>query len=574
VIVKKYLILFSILFATQLCLGAAKSGGTLRLASISDPKTFNLIIAQETSTTEAVGLLFEGLTKINGETTEAEPCLAESWSHSEDGLEWTFVLRKGVLWFDGKELSADDVLFTYNSLIYNKDIPSSSRDIFTVDGKIFKVEKIDNYTVKFTTPTPYAPLLYNLSQPILPKHILEKSVQDSKFNEMWGINTKPSDLIGTGPFKLVEYLPGQRLVYEKNSNYWKKDSEGNTLPYIDKIVTYIVQNIDAQILKFKAGEIDIVSLQGKDYAIVKGEEKKKNCTVYDCGPSFGTDFLSFNMSPIFTDKQKLVWFGDINFRQAIAFAIDRESMINNVLYGMGSVQHASMSESAKAFYNPNVKHYECDTKRSKDILKNAGFVDSDNDGILEKPAGVPVKFTILTNAENNMRVDLGTIIQSDLKAIGIDASLRPIDFNNLVTKLNYTHDWDCVLLGFTGGIEPHSGKNVWAIDGQLHIWNQKPEAQRTQSMTEEPTTNYQQQTADWEKEIDRLFNTGVQELDPQKRKQIYDKWQEITAENLPLIYTVNAKVIYAINNKIKNIRPSAYGGALHNVEGIWIEEIK
>lgn len=562
---KLYFLISLFLFVHSIGSADTKKSGTLRLATISDPKTFNLIIAQETSTTSAVGLLFEGLTDVDGITTEVEPQLAESWEHSEDGLEWTFNLRKGVKWFDGHEFTADDVVFTYNDLIYNKDIPCSARDIFTIAGKPFKVEKIDKHKVKITTPTPYAPLLMNLGQSILPKHILDKSVKNGKFTETWGVNTAPKDIIGTGPYMLSEYLPAQRLVYKKNPNYWKKDKKGNSQPLIDSIVTYIVQNIDAQLLKFRSGEIDIVSVPGKDYYLIKSEAKKKNYTVYDTGPAFGTNFITFNQSIIYTDKAKQNWFKNLKFRQAVSYAIDRETIINNVMAGMGAPQYAAMSPAAKLFYDPNVIKYPYDPKKAKKLLKEAGFIDSDNDGYLEKPKGVPVEFLVLTNAENNIRVDIGSIIQSDLKAIGIEALFRPIDFNNLVNRLNFSHDWDAILLGFTGGIEPHSGKNVWATDGQLHIWNPKPKDEKQIKL-------WQENIPAWETEIDTLFNKGVQELDIEKRRKIYWEWQEIVSEYLPLIYTVNAKAIYAVNNRLKNIKPTAYGGTLHNIEEISIKE--
>jgi peptide/nickel transport system substrate-binding protein len=564
---KRIYLIILFLLISAICFGETKNQATLRLTSSSDPKTFNLIIAQETSTTDAIGMLFEGLTKTNGVTTETEPALASSWSHSENGLEWIFNLRENVQWFDGKNFTADDVVFTFNDLIYNKDIPCSARDIFTMEGKPFKIEKIDTYKIKITTPAPYAPLLYHLSQPILPKHILEESVNMKKFSEIWGINTPPENIVGTGPFKLTEYLPSQRLVYEKNPNYWMTDKDGIKLPYIERIVTYIVQNQDAQLLKFRAGETDIISAQGKDYALLKSEEKNKNYSVYDCGPSFGTDFIAFNLNPVYTDKAKLEWFKDIKFRQAIAYALDRENIINNVLSGMGIPQYAAMNESAKFFYNPNVKKYEYNPEKAKKLLEELGFIDSNNDGILEKPKGTPVKFIMLTNAENNVRVDIGTIIQSDLKTIGLDVSFRPVDFNNLVTKLNYTHDWDSVLIGFTGGIEPHSGKNVWATDGHLHLWNQKPQNENENG---DSALLWSENIQPWEKEIDDLFNKGVQELDPEKRKQIYFKWQEIAAENLPLIYTINSKAIFAVRNTLKNIHPTAYGNVLHNIEEIEI----
>ena len=552
------ILLFSLLLGNPLFSSAAKDspspGGTLHTATISDPKTFNLIVAQETSTTGAVGILFEGLTRINGITTNPEPALAQEWSHQPDGLTWFFKLRQDVTWFDGNKFTAADVVFTFNKLIYNEDIPCSARDIFTINDKKFTITQIDDYTVKITTPTPYAPLLRHLSQPILPKHILAPSVQAGKFPETWGINTPPKQIIGTGPFMLVEYLPSQRLVYKRNPNYWRRNKKGQQLPYLNQLVTYIVQNIDVQLMKFKAGEIDMVSVPGKDYALLKKTAPKENYTIYDCGASLGSTFITFNQNKKYTGDTKWIWFSDLRFRQAVAHAIDKETIINNVMAGMGSSQNSAMSKAAAFFHNPNVRKYLYNPEKAKQLLKQADFVDSNNDGILEKPPGTPVKFVLLTNAENNIRVDIGTIIQSDLKAIGLDVASRPIDFNNLVNKLNYTYKWDSVLIGFTGGIEPHGGKNVWATTGHLHIWNLHPE-----------------EIISWEKEIDTIFDQGVQELDPEKRRRFYWKWQEIVANNLPLIYTVTPKAIYAVNNRLQNIHPTAYGGALHNIEEISIQ---
>jgi len=208
-----------------------KYGGYVVFATTSDPKSFNDILAKETSTTMVTGKIFEGLTKTNAFTSQVEPHLAKSWDHSEDGLEWVFHLREDVFWNDGIAFTADDVIFTYNKLIYNDDIPSSARDIFTIEGEIFKVEKIDSYTVKFTLPIKFAPFLRGLTQTILPKHKLEKSVNEGNFNFIWGIDTDPKEIVGTGPFKLIRYDPGQRLIFKKNPYYWKKSHEGEPLPF-------------------------------------------------------------------------------------------------------------------------------------------------------------------------------------------------------------------------------------------------------------------------------------------------------------------------------------------------------
>ena len=178
-----------------------KYGGELVLATTSDPKSFNDIIAKETSTTEITGYMFEGLTRLNAFTLKVEGQLAQSWDVSPDGLQWTFHLRRGVQWFDGVPFTAADVVFTVNDLIYNPNIPSSSKDIFTINDQPFKVEKLDDYTVKFTLPLKFAPFLRAMSQSILPQHKLKKSVEEGHFNHTWGIDADPQEIIGTGPFR-------------------------------------------------------------------------------------------------------------------------------------------------------------------------------------------------------------------------------------------------------------------------------------------------------------------------------------------------------------------------------------
>jgi len=545
--------------------GASKYGGTLLLSTTSDPKSFNEIIAKESSTSRAIGFLFEGLTKTNGVTTEVEPCLAEEWNISGNGLVWTFFLRKDVKWFDGKPFTSDDVLFTYNSLIYNKDIPSSARDIFTIEDKQIKFEKIDDYTVKLTLPIAFAPLLRLLGQSILPKHALEEAVKAGKFNSTWGVDTLPSKIIGTGPFMLTEFKPSERLVYTKNPNYWQKDKEGKSLPYIDKIVSLIVEKDDIQLVQFESKEIDVMSIREKDFAYLKKKEQKGNYTVYDCGPSFGTNFISFNQNPNVVKQPKLSWFRDKNFRKAIAQSIDKQTIINNVMNGIGYPQDAAMEKAAVIFHNPFVTRYEYDLNEAKRILVDAGYKDNDGDGIIEDKGGNPIKFTLITNADNTIRQSIGTIIVTDLKKLGMDVSFTPMEFNSMVTKLTSTYDWDAVLIGLTGDVEPHGGKNVWTTDGHLHLWNMKPTDAKQLKIWEKYLPS-------WETELDSIFNKGVSELDVAKRKALYWRWQEIVAEELPVIYTVNGAALHGVRNRFGNLQPTSYGGVLHNVEKVCIEE--
>ncbi|MCB9771042.1 MAG: ABC transporter substrate-binding protein [Candidatus Omnitrophica bacterium] len=564
-----FTILFVFLFTVCLpvsahCAELSRYGGTLILSSTSDPKSFNDITAKESSTRSVTGYIFEGLTTMNAVTTQIEPALAERWDVSPDGHIWTFYLRPGVKWNDGQPFTADDVVFTFNDLIYNDEIASSARDIFTIEKQIFKVEKINDLTVKFTLPVKFAPFLNALGQSILPKHKLAQSVKEKKFNFTWGIDTAPTEIVGTGPFKLASYRPGERFVLTRNPLYWKKALNGESLPYLDRIIYIITQNQDTAMLKFIDGEVDYISLRGSEYPLIKPLEKKGNFTVFDSGPDFGSSFIVFNQNTSlnsktqkpFVDPIKSKWFLDINFRRAVAHAIDKAKMIEILMNGLGYPQDSDMNKSAGFFYNPHVNVYDYDLVKAKKILADSGYVDRNGDGWIEDQDGHTVEFNLATNSGNNERVQIASIIRRDLQSIGMKVNFTALEFNTLVTKLNATFDWDAIVLGLTGGIEPHFGKNVWHSTGGLHLWfpSQKMPA-----------------TA-WEKRVDEIFDQGVQELDPNKRKVLYDEFQVIISRELPLVYTVLNSNLYAIRNKFGNLKPTSFGGAFHNVEEIYINQ--
>ena len=531
-----------------------KFKNAISLSTSSDPKSFNPIIAKETSTTLITGFIFEGLTKIDGITLEVKPLLAEKWEVDKTGKRWLFFLRKDVLWSDGEKFTANDVVFTFNELIYNEKIPTSSRDVFTIEGKKIKVRKIDDYKVEFILPEKFAPFLQLMTQEILPEHKLKKVVIENRFTSTWGVNENVENIVGTGPYKIKEYRPGEWIILEKNPYYWKKDKEGKKLPYIDRIVFLIIPDPNMAILKFRTGEIDVLSVRGQDYYILKPLEKIKNFTLYDVGPSLGSEFLSFNQNvDAKIPEYKKNWFCDINFRKAIAHSIDRDSIIKNVYNGFGTYQFGPMNSSCGFFYNDKIIKYSYDLSKAREFLSKSGFYWKDEK--LYDRYGNRVEFTIITNSNNFERIQIGNIIQNDLEKIGMKVNLLPAEFNTLVNKLSITKDWEAVIVGLTGGIEPHGGKNVWKSNGQLHFWNFNNKR------------NYE-----WEKEIDLLFEEGTKYLEKEKRKKIYDRWQYLVSEYLPLIYTANSNVIYAVRNKFENLRVSVYGGVFHNIEELKIKE--
>ncbi|MDD3375325.1 MAG: ABC transporter substrate-binding protein [Candidatus Omnitrophica bacterium] len=568
-VIKKLLIsLVVFLCSVQVALAqdtvSDKYGGQLVFTTTSDPRSFNPVVAKENSTSAVIGYLFEGLTKTDGATLEVLPSLAKSWQVSDNGLVWTFYLREDVLWSDGVPFSADDVVFTFNELIYNDEIPTSSRDIFTIDGKKFEVKRISDHVVQFTLPMRFAPFLRSMGTSIMPKHALKSAVDDKTFSFTWGIDTPVDQIIGTGPYLLSLYQPGQRVVLKANPLYWGKSSEGERLPFIQRIIYLIVQNQDVALLKFLEGETDSCDVRGTDYPLLKPLEKEKNFTVYDLGATFGSNFIVFNQNPRvnpktnkpFVDPIKLSWFQNLEFRKAVAHAIDKKRIVQIVMNDLGYPQYSAMNPSAGIFYNPNVLKYDYDLEKAKQILADAGFVDRNKDGIREDKDGNKVEFNLFTSSNSAERLQIAAIIRHDLEKIGLKVNFLGLEFNNLVAKLIGAYDWDAILIGLTGGIEPHFGKNVWVSNGQLHFWNPGQEQPQTQ----------------WEARVDEIFNLAVQELDDKARKPLYDEWQMIVSRELPLIYTVLGAGISAVRNKFENLNPTVYGGVFHNLEELYIKK--
>ncbi|MFH0918736.1 MAG: ABC transporter substrate-binding protein [Fibrobacterota bacterium] len=548
-----------------------KRGGELITATWGEPRTWNLIVSNETSSSMILAFLFEGLTAINTATAQVKPGLAESWTHSPDYLTWRFNLRKGVTWSDGVPLTADDVVFTLNDLIYNDSIISGYREGLMVDKKKIAVKKIDDYTVEFKLPATFAVFERAAGFAILPRHKLEKFVKNNTFNSAWGINTGVNEIVGTGPFILEKYEPGQRVVLKRNDAYWKKDSAGNALPYLDRVVILTVKDKNAMVLKFKNGETDFCELiSGDDYPMLKPLEKEGGFTMYRLGARMGDEHLMLNQNQgvnpktnkPYLDPVKRKWFSDKKFRQAIAHALDRESMVNIVLNGLGVVLHGPVSPAAGYFYNENIKKYDYNPEKARALLKEAGFTDRNNDGFVEDADNNTVELAILTNYGNTRREKYSEMIRKDLEKAGLKAHYTLVEFNTLIDKLLATYDWDAIVLGTTGGDDPYSGGNVWHSYSPHHQWNPN---QKT------PATV-------WEKRTDEIFDLALKEMDRGRRKALYDEWQDSVAENLPLIPLANPEKIFAVRNKFGNVNPTPLGDAFndeilkffHNIEEIYV----
>lgn len=539
-----------------------KFGGEFKTSVIGEgPKTFNPWEAKDATSSTMGGLMFDGLVMTDAYTGEVVPRLAKS-IEIKNNKEYIIHLRRGLKWSDGKPLTADDVVFTWDKIIFGGFGNTSTRDNLYINGKLPTVSKIDNYTVKFTTPVVFAPFLRQLGSPIAPKHILEPITQKGKgaFSSFWGVSTKPKNFVTSGSFTLKEYIPAQRVTFVRNPNYYMVDKKLQKLPYLDKYIVYIVGDLNNQVLKFEAGELDTLAVHGNNVARFKALEKQGHYTLYNLGPDTSTVFMSFNLNDrkndkgqYFVPKKKQRWFQDVNFRSAIDYAIDRNAMVSNVLYGVGAPLFTAESLSS-LYLNKNLaKGHPKDLQKAKEFLKKSGFYYKN--GKLFDKYGNRVEFELLTNAGNTEREAVGVIIKQDLEEIGIKVNFKPIEFNSLVGKLLNSFDWDMSIIGLTGSpLDPHSSRSVWASDGTMHFFNIK-----------DPTP------APWEKKLDKIFEDAAKTLDTNKRKKYYDEYQQIVYEEKPMLYLYSPVSMVAIRNKFGNIDPTPLGGNTHNLEEIYLK---
>ena len=547
---------------------AGQYGGNIVISTIGEgPKTFNPWNSKDNTSSSASEIMFDSLVTTDAYTGEVIPKMAKSIETLPDKKTYIIELRKGLKWSDGKEITADDVVYTWNTLIFGGFGNTSTRDAMYIDGKLPTVSKIDKYTVKFVTPKPFSPFLRQISVPIAPEHVLKKITDRGPraFDSFWSSNVNPEDLVTSGAFRLKEYVPAQRIVYERNPNYYIIDEKNQKLPYIDKYIMLIVGDLNNELLKFKSKEIDMVGLRGTNVSIFKEQEKHSDYQIFNLGPDTGTMYLGINMNnrknstgKYYVDPVKQKWFNDLNFRKAVDYAIDRENIVFNIASGVGAPLFTPEPLSSIYLNEKVAQGHPQDMEKARQYLKESGF-KLDKNGKLRDKDGNKVEFDLYTNAGNTERESIGVMIKQDLEDLGMSVNFKPVEFNTLVNKLTNTKDWDMVILGFTGSpLEPYGGKNVWYSNGTLHLFNMRGEGETAKLLP-------------WEKRLDEIFDAAALELDFDKRRALYEEYQQLIYNEKPLIYLYSPLRIYAVRKKFGNLHPTEIGGVMHNIEEIYIK---
>jgi peptide/nickel transport system substrate-binding protein len=548
-----------------------RHGGRFVLGQTGNPRTFNAMMANESSSGDITNLTFSSLTDFDNETQEIEPGLAKSWEVAPDGVTWTFHLRQGARFSDGHPITAQDVLFSFQVAL-DPTVHPSVQDLLKMGDRFYEVSAPDDYTVVIKTPEPNAVAVSTVSAVrIMPKHILEGPFKAGNFAAAYNVSTPPDQVVSSGAWRVVQYVPGEKTVLGRNPYWYGIDQQKQRLPYLDEVIFLSVPDQDAADLKFRAGELHgLERVKPENYRWYAENQQKGNFTLYDIGPDLNTNFFWFNLNTVkkagggkkagdpVISAVKYDWFRHPQFRRAVSMAIDRQAMIPSVFFGEGHKNWAIATPANKVWHSPDLVRYDYNPAEAKKLLAGLGFKDGNGDGVLEDPRGNPVSFTLKTNSDNTLRVALGNFVKDDLAKVGIKVALTPVEFNTLITNIRADHQYDAILLGLQSGIPPDPGmmQNVYRSSGMTHFWNM------AQPKPETPE----------EARIDALMDEIVTVLDPAARKRAYKEVEAIVNEQAWFIWLPIANQKLPVSNRFGNIQPSILSHRiLWNVETVYVK---
>jgi peptide/nickel transport system substrate-binding protein len=527
----------------------------LRVAIHTEPQTWNRLLASDRVTHVIADQLHEPLVRLNPETQKLEPALAESWEFSEGGKKLVFHLRKGVRFSDGDPFGAEDVAFTFRAL-YEPSTASPLVDTALIDGKPFGVQIVDDTTVAFTLPrrTAVVERVFD-SLSILPSHVLEKSLERKTLAADTGLGADPGSIVGLGPFVLVEYAPGQRIVLERNPYYWRTGDGRGPFPRLERLVFEILPGENARLLRFRSGEVDLVELLTPDAFERLRDERSHDRQLLDLGPGLLTERLWFNLGPEAPiEEHKRRWFGDLRFRRAISLALDRRAMARVVFSGRATPAAGPVSPANSFWRDESLPEAAYDPAAAKALLSQADFA-WDESGTLRDFNGREVSFTILTSAGNESHASMGAFIQEDLAKIGIHAPTVVVEASSLLARITGSLAYEACILGIAQtDPDPSAEMGLWLSRAPLHLWNPRQE---------NPATA-------WEARIDELMERQMGDLDPVARREAYFEVQRIVYEQLPVLDLVVPHALLGARRRVSNLRPTPFAHALWNGEELSI----
>jgi peptide/nickel transport system substrate-binding protein len=489
----------------------------------SEPKSFNRHAGSDSVTDLMATLTQAKLVRINKQTQEVEPWLAERVAVDQPGRRYTITLRPDVAFSDGQPLTADDVLFSF-AAVYDPRAASSLASSLKVGGKPLEVASPDPRTITVTFPSAFAPGVRILDHlPILPRHKLGGALADGTFKQAWSLTTPPSEIVGLGPFVLAQYTPGQRIVFDRNPHYWRKDARGGRLPYLDRLTIEIIPDANAELLRLQAGQLDITASEvpPESYASVKRAADAGKVKIVDVGVALDGDSFWFNLKPgAFAGDPRAAWLQRDELRRAISMAVDRQLLADTVYFGAGEPVDGPETPSNKGWYSPDIPRVPHDPAAAQRLLASIGASNA--------------RFTLLTQ-KGRPRLERGaSVIRDELKKIGLTVDVVAMDANALIERI-LGKQYEAVYFNpQRSDTDPAINQEFWLSSGGGHFWNM---------LQPRPAT-------DWERRLDELTEKQIASADDAERHRIYKEMLTIFAEHQPVVYFAAPRMYVALSARV------------------------
>jgi peptide/nickel transport system substrate-binding protein len=520
-----------------------RRGGQLVASARGVPRTFNRLMAGDQPSDMFSMLTQSALVRVNRSTYELEPWLAEKWESSSDGLTHTLHLRRGVTWSDGTPFTSADVLFTLQAM-YDPAVKSVLASSVMPGDKPIQATAPDASTVVMTYAQPSGSGVSLLDMlPILPKHKLEGALKAGTFPQAWNTGTAPSEIVGMGPFVLREFKPGERLVFDRNPNYWRTAPDGQKLPYLDRLVLQFIPEQNAELLALQAGTTDLTQseLRPDDYVPVRRAEEEGKLTLIEGGVGPDADALWFCMKPeAKKGDRRLAFVQKREFRQALSHAVDREEFAQTVFLGEAVPVWGPVTPGNKPWFSPNIPRYPHDVNRARELLQSIGLEDRNANGVVETADGVEARFTVMTQRGNSSYERGIAVIREQAAKVGVALEAAPLEYPTMIERL-LACNYDAIYMRpIFSHLDPASNLDFWISSGSTHFWNI---GQKT------PAT-------EWEARIDTIMREQAATLDPERRRELFDDAQRILAENVPALYFVAPRLYFAHSTRTIGVMPS------------------
>jgi len=518
-------------------------GGELLVSIRTEPRSFNRHAARDSSTNLISNFTQARLVRIDQVTQVVEPFLAESWTTADNGTRVTMTLKRGLVFSDGQPFTADDVVFAFQA-VYDERSGSALADSLMAGGKRLQVTAVDPQTVLITFPAPFAPGLRILeSLPILPRHRLKAAFDAGTFTKAWGLDTPPSEIVGLGPFVLRQYVPGQRLVFERNPRYFGRAADGTALPYLDRVVVDVIPDQSAELLRLESGQLDMMTseISPDAYAPLKRAADQGRVKLIDLGVSHNADGLWFNLKPgSFAGDPRAAWLQRDELRRAISMAVNRKVFADTVFLGAGVPVFGAETPANKKWYWDGVPETPYDPAAAARLLASIGLADRNGDGLLEDARNQPARFTLMTQKGRPNLERAATVIRDELKKIGVTVDVVTLEGAAVIDRfLNAKYDAVYFNADKTD-LDPGTNPDFWFSSGSAHPWDLEQKTPATE----------------WERRIDELMTRQIASQDYAERKRLYDEVQKIFYEHLPIVYFVAPRIYAAHSARVINLKPS------------------